>query len=144
MRSLVVVFLLVVAFAGCSSPSPGDGEACPAIAHAAFHVELRAEGGALPPDARIRVVFGGGEETWALDAPSAVHESVFCRARDAADAETDAGPKAALACELWTSGAAQVEVSAAGFATLSRDLEAEADACGIVTTDVELVLERGD
>jgi hypothetical protein len=66
--------------------------------------------------------------------------------------EWDAGLPAtsevrAIQCDLWSNGAAQVVVRASGYQTTVHDLEAEVDEeceTTIVTSDVTLVLERGD
>lgn len=56
----------------------------------------------------------------------------------------DAGTKSAVAaldCELWTNGAATVDVEATGYAPLTRSLTAESNGCGgFRTVAAELVL----
>ena len=138
--------------AGCSSGSSPSDPTCPAGDRPAFHLVIDAAGAQLPPDTAIEVVFGGGDETWTLAAPAA-GKSVFCKPAGTGDAGVsdgdegdagDAGGAAAIACDLWTSGAAEVKVRATGWATLDRELTAESDACGLVTTQVTLSLEHTD
>lgn len=47
----------------------------------------------------------------------------------------------ALQCQLWTDGAADVTIKAAGLATYERSLAAVNDRCGITTTLMELQLQ---
>ncbi len=60
--------------------------------------------------------------------------------RDAGPRDGGQGAAMAVRCELWTGGAATVDVMASGYPVLQSELEAEADECGIVTRDVDLVL----
>lgn len=68
----------------------------------------------------------------------------------ALDAGADRG-STAIHCELWTDGAAEVEVNADGYAPLSETLSAlidddeELEECKTLKTkDVRLVLQMGD
>lgn len=47
----------------------------------------------------------------------------------------------ALQCQLWTDGAADVTIKAAGLATYERSLAAVNDRCGITTSLMELQLQ---
>lgn len=165
---------LPLALAGCTSNGGGGGDTCVPNSVPAFRVALSADGAALPPDVAVEVVFGGGDETWSLADAAAPHKSVFCHlpsdagaadagaddANDGADADDagdadDASERGAdgglaggltggLVCELWTSGAARIVVRASGFATLDRGLAAQSDACGLVTSEIALALDRAD
>ena len=150
--------------AGC----PSDPPQC-ASPQAAFVVSIRAAGGPLPDDTTLRIAYGAGTEEYRLADPASTSEVVYCRVRwrdagaseagavlDAAAAELDAGtPDAAdtgagssevdeLSSELWTGGAATITVSASGYAELERDLTAEEDECGVMTTEIPLTLVGED
>jgi hypothetical protein len=47
------------------------------------------------------------------------------------------GAASSLACRLWTEGPAAIELSAAGYTTIERDLRLDAEQC---TTEFELEL----
>ena len=147
------LLVLAVSLAGCASRAEPAAAECVAGSRPAFRLTLSAEDGPLPADTALEVVFGGGDETWAAADPGAPGKSVFCRpglADPGADATPpdasfpDGGAIDAITCELWTSGAARVTVHASGYADVDRELAAESGACGLVTKDVAVVLERGD
>ena len=63
---------------------------------------------------------------------------------------SDAGT-AAIACDLWTDGAAEIEISASGYALLQQTLRAEPsegelaeDCAALQTKEVSVSLARGD
>lgn len=65
--------------------------------------------------------------------------------------EALSGDRRAIQCELWTNGAARVEITAKGYQLLEDTLVAQPredeefeDCPSLVTKDVALVLERGD
>jgi hypothetical protein len=119
---------------GCTRGSGGaTPDDCPPP-RPAFSLVVRAfDDRPLADDTTITVSSGGGEEHFAMAAPAAAPQSVFCRA---AAERVD--------CTLWTDGAAQIKVSAVGFAPASAELRAEADECGVVTRDEELLLYPED
>ncbi|MCC6213399.1 MAG: hypothetical protein IT376_00905 [Polyangiaceae bacterium] len=142
-RPAIVCAALV---AGACGHGRDDPPTCNDGPHAAFEVRVSALGARLPTDATLAVRYGGGTEEVSLAAPPASPRVVFC-ATELADGGTEAGADAgaeprplAAVCELWTSGAADVTVTASGYAPLERDLVAERDECGIRTVEVELTL----
>ena len=123
---------------------------CPQVS-ATFRLQLSASDGPLPEDTVLTVHFGGSEqETYSLSDDNADNEVLCCRrdaltaapigpvpcghraTADAASSDASFGPPRgrhgspppALHCELWTNGAAEVEVSARGYAALDETLEA--------------------
>lgn len=93
---------------------------------------------ALPSDTQIEVTYGAGHEVYALDDATRAGKAVFCEPSPGGDA---AGALA-ISCDLWTSGAASLKVSADGYETLDETLSAERDECGIKLTSVSRKLER--
>jgi hypothetical protein len=137
---------------GCPKEPPECGRP-----QAAFKVLVTASGAPLPTGTTVHIEYGSGAEEYLLGDPDFSSEVMFCEIflRDAgvpvADAATDAGDAGAgsveieaLSCELWTGGATTVIVSASGYPQLERELTAEEDECGVMTTDVPLTLERED
>jgi len=96
---------------------------------------LRTESGApLPPDAHLTVAAGSGTEEFDADELPAAPNLAFCAA--AGD-----GGVTELTCKLWTSGAAELTITATGYEPVQRrKLVAEADPCGIKTVDVKIAL----
>lgn len=137
----------------------GPGPSC-AQAGPAFRLLLRAPEGPLPADTRVRVTYQGNLHESYGGVRTHDNEDLCCRRHseipshfDSTSCHPDAGVSIsslagteAIACDLWSNGAAQVEVSASGYETTVQELEAEVDeACQtIVTSDVVLVLQRGD
>ncbi len=170
LRLLPGLCVLLALGSGCTSSTP-NGPNCPGP-RAAFHVTITAKYGPLPADTVVRVVYGGGEEEYALASPPAQPAVVFCHpiaadggvatsdagdagdvdaAIDASSAEagsgaTDAGtsPVAALSCDLWTNAAATINIQGSGYPVLEEQLQAEKDDCGIKTVEYALVLGEGD
>lgn len=118
-----------------------------------FLLSIETESGVLPDDLRLLVEYGGGDETYTL-APGTKPEVVFCERVTKATGEggATAAPRAiagdggdgapshhpaSLSCRLWTEGPAAIELSAAGYLTIERDLRIDAELC---TTNVELEL----
>ena len=58
-----------------------------------------------------------------------------------AGAELDGGI-GAIACRLWTDGAADVTVEARGFVTARTTLRSRSDTCGILTSDATIAVDR--
>ena len=117
-----------------------------------FLVTISTETGLLPPDLRVLVEYGGGHELFTFRSgvqPSVVFCSRILSSAGGAGAsgsvfaagEAGAGgtgsDAASLACQLYTEGPATIELSAAGYITLERDLRVDAEQC---TTTVELEL----
>jgi hypothetical protein len=132
--SIVAAVAVVLLSAGCSSSDPGPN--CPA-AGPTFRVTLTAMPGPLPPDTRLEVKYGAGVEQY----PGNAGKSVFCHD---VPGDPDAGARDAISCDLWTSGAADVTVTATGYATIERTLMAVRDDCGIQLTEVAIELEKPD
>lgn len=101
-----------------------------------------------------RVIDDAGLVTpWDADAADADNDAALVADADAGpDAGSGANPDAAasppgpviasLGCDLWTSGAATVEVTASGYAPLFEDLALPKDSCEV--SEVALELERPD
>jgi hypothetical protein len=114
---------------GCRRESKDQDPPCPPP-QPAFALTVRAsDGRPLPPDTTLVVSSGWGQESFAMAAPPASPEAVFC--------EILSGH---LACALWTDGAALVDVTSAGLAPARVELRADSDECGVVTRAEELVL----
>jgi hypothetical protein len=141
---------------GSCGPSGDSDPPCP-DPQPTFIVGLNAEAGALPADTTVTVSYGAGQETYALSERRAPHEIMFCAAHETdvvpsgeggATGQGGAGGEGgalepsvgSLECELWTDGAATVEVDGGDFPTLEELLVAEADSCGIRTVRVNLLL----
>lgn len=122
----------------CSSETPPED----CSAKAAFQLSVRAYAGSLPPDTRLTVKYGGGEETYALSDLVHDEEAVLCDAEGLDSG--DGGSVSRLVCALWTQGAATVTIEASGYPSLERTLEAEAKNDCIETVPVDLVLGEED
>jgi hypothetical protein len=138
---------------GGTGPGPSCAQAGPA-----FRLLLRAPDGPLPADTRLRVTYQGNLHESYGGTHTHDNEDLCCQRHgkipshfQSTSCRPDAGTSLfvgtqAIACDLWSNGAAQVEVSASGYETTVQELEAEVDeTCQtIVTSDVVLVLQRGD
>ncbi|MEN9580510.1 MAG: hypothetical protein RJA70_3519 [Pseudomonadota bacterium] len=170
-RSVVRVAVGCLSVLSCS-PQPNEGNPCPRDV-AAFRVELTGPTGELPPETELAVTFGGaGVERYSVERGNRSNKTVCCvpahpsvgklphvscdgdstrgAALSAKDAGTDRGV-AAIHCELWTDGAAQLEVQAAGHAPFEKTLSAvlvedeTLEECNTLKTrDIRLVLQLGD
>jgi hypothetical protein len=160
---IAVAVLLNVA---CSQPRTAP---CPR-SQAAFRLQVTAIDGNLPVDTELTVSYQGSrQERYDFYDMGAGNVDVCCRPSGSAwpataalptvactpgsspDASVapnveDAGSRAALVCQLWTSGPAEVDVTATGYAELDQVLQAELldNGCGVQTTDVRVTLERPD
>ena len=90
-----------------------------------FTLRIHGHAGPVPANTKVAVVWSAGAEPiFALDDPTTWKTlddgvNAFCRV------DTDGGPPVdltELVCELWTSGATQVEVSATGYTTYAKTL----------------------
>jgi hypothetical protein len=133
----VLSVLASIGLLGCGSEPK---EEC--TARAAFQLSVRAHSGHLPPDTKLTVKYGGGEETYSLADLTHDEEAVLCDA-EGADAG-DGGTVSRLVCALWTQGVASVTIEASGYDDVERTLEAEAENDCIRTVPVELVLGDQD
>lgn len=132
-RAIVAAALLVMA---CSSESAPNRPQCP-DSGPSFHLTLTSDAGALPSDTRVEVTYGAGYEVYELDDATRAGKSVLCER-----VPEDGSTVDALSCELWTSGAATLHVTAEGYETIDETLTAERDDCGIKLTSVARVLSR--
>lgn len=135
-RPFAFVLLAAIFVPACSDDSE-PGPICDDASLPAFRVRVTCEDGALPDDLRIEVTYGAGHEIYELDDDTRANKAVFCRAQSG-----DAGAPKMVLCDLWTSGAAGLKVTAEGYETIDEMLSAERDECGIVMTEVERTLER--
>jgi hypothetical protein len=131
MRSLRLSFVLLL-LGGCDPKE--DLPHCPS--RPAFRVLISTEeGGKLPEDTEVSIRYGGnGEETFALKNPPPSPQVLFCSPSEEGKA---------LACELWTDGAANVKITGSNLETYDEKLAAVADDCGILTTLMEIKLKPG-
>lgn len=138
----------VVAVASCGPDA--DPPRCQG--QATFALRFVPAQGFLPPDTTVRFVYGGGEETYSVAAPTEP-EVVFCEpivASAAGGAEAGAGGNGngelpaggaggggsaaaditELVCELWTGGTTRIEVTARGYQPLDDYvITSERDRC---------------
>lgn len=155
--AVALVPLLVMCGDDDVSPPPpvtvtsgaGGSGGCPdnALPEPLFTITVRTEDGApLPPDTALRVRWSAGEEpVFALDDASTwltLEDNVNVEC----DVDRDQPPPTdlhELACELWTAGATEVEVSATGYVPRTQTLAPrQVDGCEEpVPSDVELILE---
>ncbi|MBW2526672.1 MAG: hypothetical protein JRI23_20990 [Deltaproteobacteria bacterium] len=134
-----------------SDPPPDGGTSgvggCPTGPVALFEVTVRAADGQVPADTSLLVRWSAGEEPVVNLLDPGSWPSVAEGANVECDIPEDATPPLELdelTCELWTSGATYVEVSAAGYVTLEETLTPlQIDDCDVpVPSDVELELVR--
>ncbi|HTM45910.1 MAG TPA: hypothetical protein VL137_13210 [Polyangiaceae bacterium] len=138
--------------------TPGSTTSC-AQQGPAFRLIIEAPEGKLPGDTRLRVTYQGTlMESFSLHRPPHHNQDVCCTAVSEVPAhfhatacESDAGvssagPAAAIACDVWSNGAAHVELTASGYDTTTQDLQAEVDPdCETIQTgDKILILQRTD
>ncbi len=136
----------------CSNETPPDSN-CP-LAHPSFRLTVDADGQQLPHDVRITVRYGGtGTEDFIAAHPNQSPKIVFCDAQGPEAGPADASDDHAagsgdgydqIVCDLWTDGAATVEIRASGYPMTTRDLSANTDACGLVLTNAHITLEKSD
>lgn len=131
LRLPIFAATIAALLSACTSRDPAP--ACPPSGPT-FRVLLTASSGPLPADTRIAVKYGAGVEEYPGDAG----KSVFCHD---VPGDPDAGAREAISCELWTSGAADVSVTASGCCPIEKTLRAERDDCGLELTEVPLELE---
>ncbi len=150
---------------GCSEDHSPVKQPCPRDVPA-FRVQLVAPGGNIPANTKLQVTFGGsGREHYSVERGNGDNKTVCCRpgevlsgdypavkCDDSGGSGSEAGAGvAAIHCEMWTDGAAEVEVEADGYSLLEETLTAELsddeqlEGCSMLTTkDVEISLLRGD
>lgn len=147
-----LVLFLGVGWFACSNAQPPS--TCPS-SHATFKLTVKAEASAVPRDVWISVKYGGGVEHYRAETPPVAPQVVYCKLEcvdgggsDASSADAaDGGAQSnieAVVCDLWTDGAATVTVRASGYPDVVRDLSARRDECGLVLTDVTILLEKAD
>jgi hypothetical protein len=113
---------------------------------ALFTLHVTAANGNVPPDTTLRVRWSAGEEPlFVLSDPStwgSVHEGANVECVVDRDASVPADLEE-LVCDLWTVGATDIEVSAAGYITAEETLTpAQREECdGPVPSDVDIKLE---
>ena len=139
---------------GCedsTTPDPDGGAGtggeggCPVQPVPLYTLTITAPSVPVPVDTTVHVVWSAGEETFVLDDPSTWKTledgiNVVCAV------DHDAGPPAdldQLICQLWTTGATEVEVTATGYIDNEQTLRPkESELCdAIVPTDVTVVLQ---
>lgn len=137
-RPTIALALFAPFFAGCSDESEPSRPACPSTTGPSFRVTITSEDEVLPSDTQVEVVYGAGHEVYSLDDATRAGKAVFCEP----SAAFDAAGAPAISCDLWTSGAASLKVSAEGYEPIDETLSAERDECGIKLTEVTRTLER--
>ena len=149
---LPLAFSASLAMALCSCSSSSDCSDPPRT-HATFRLTVDAEGLPLPHDLRIIVHSGSGFEEYDLAAPNQAPQLVFCTvdsgevgSADASDDQNtppDAG-SLEVVCDLWTDGAATVEVKASGYPDTTTNISPDMNQCGVVLTAEHIELEQAD
>ena len=151
--ALAILPLGLVA-SGCEDTAPNNPDAgsgnggaggCPVAPEPQFQLSIRsAASGPVPPDTRLTVAWSAGNQVFDLGDTStwkSLEEgNVVC------GVEKDAGPPddlPTLVCQLWTTGATDIEVTANGYQSLQRTLQpAQLEDCDTVpSSEVEVVLE---
>jgi hypothetical protein len=158
-----VAFLALVRLApGCGS-DPHPKEPCQ-TGIADFEVLIQAAEGPLPDDLVVRVEYGGGDEEYVLASPG-TPVVMFCRHSDrernplmdggtswhGSGGQSGGGGEGggasvhdveALLCEIWSFGAARIEVETAAYPmTTPLELTRKQGAC---TVEAELELSLPD
>lgn len=131
---------------GSSSTASGQGGegGCPLAPEPLFTLTLTAADGPVPEDTRLYVRWSAAEEpVFALDDPSTWKSldegaNVVCNVTPG----TPTDELAALVCELWTSGATEVEVTASDYLTQKTTFSPQqSELClAPVPSDVAMVL----
>jgi hypothetical protein len=151
----VAIFVVTSSVAVACSESAGSGASsasasgagggsggCAATPRPNLLLDVRAAGGALPPDTTIVADWSGGEAgPWVLDDPKTwrpLDESnLVC------DVDPQNPPKLPLMqlhCQVWTTGATRIRVSAPGRSPFDRTLAPPVMPCtppARVTVDLE-------
>jgi hypothetical protein len=154
---LVVTCGVVLAAVGCKRRGgQGDEPAC-VQRGPAFRLLVTAPQGSLPDDTQLEMNYQGNLHARFGLAAQTVSEDLCCAAHGAVPTrfegtpcQQDAGSfpddVAAIACDVWSNGAASVTLSASGYETRVYELEAEVDEeCEtILTSEQHLQLQRGD
>ena len=158
------IILVGLGLFGCNAPSD-DSDVCPR-ARPAFDVRLSASDGPLPRDARVAVTFGGSD-TESFPTHARRENDVLCCVRGEGDGlslqpgscgqpidadaslPADGGATELIHCQVWSNGAAYVDVEAAGYSGVDEVLVAKADdhysECAVWDTQaVEISLSRGE
>jgi hypothetical protein len=109
---------------GCPTDGPPE---------ALFTLKVTAMRGPVPGDTTVRVKWSAGEEPeFILDEPDS-WKTLEQGSNLVCDIERDAGPPSdldELRCELWTSGATEIEITAGGYLTHDETLmPKEIDGC---------------
>jgi hypothetical protein len=151
--ALATFSLAAAALGGCDDPATpgpdggggGGGEGgCPAQPKPLYTLTITAPGKPVPPDTTLHVVWSAGEETFALDNPSTWKTlddgiNVVCAVQRDAGPPTDLDE---LVCQLWTTGATEVEVTAKGYVQHEETLRPlESELCDAVPAEVDVVLQ---
>jgi len=151
------VAALGLAFAACDGDSSGSGASsggqggeggCPLAPAPLFTLTVTAPGGSVPPDTHLVVRWSAAEEPlFALDDPSTWKSldegaNVVCNVGGSAPPEE----LDALVCELWTSGATEIEIGADHYVTQRETFTPpQSDLCeGPVPSAIAMALVRED
>lgn len=146
---LVGALALLVPAACEDEPSPpgeggggaGEGGCAPLPPTALYTLVIRAEEGPLPSDTTLEVRWSAGDEpVFVLDDQS-THLTLEDGSNVVCDVPDTPKPES-LTCELWTSGATEVEVTATGYddhvETLTPDKMEDCDEP--IPSETEIVL----
>jgi hypothetical protein len=131
-----------------TAASTGTGEGgCPtqSAPAALFTLKVSAMRGPLPEDTTLQVRWSAGDEPQFVLSDPETWKTLEDGSNVVCDLAHDAGPPVdllELSCELWTSGATEIEVTATGYVTHNETLTPkEIDGCDEpVPSDVEVNL----
>jgi hypothetical protein len=106
-----------------ATTGPGEGGCPHGPPEALFTVTIQTDDGApLPSDTTVSVRWSAGEEpAFVLDDPT-TWKTLDDGVNAVCEPDAQAGPVALLRCELWTSGATEVAVTATGYLELRETL----------------------
>jgi hypothetical protein len=159
-RVVILAFAggLAAVFAACSPDGGGAGGAggggahsdggggCSIVPQPEFVLTIRGAAGTVPHDTKVEVSWSGG-----LCGPFALDDPMTWLPLDVSNLVCDVDPAnpptsalSSLRCEIWTSGAAHVRVTAAGYQAYDRTLSSMSACPEPQTSDVRVSLEPAD
>jgi hypothetical protein len=129
--------------AGGGQPDAGS---CGMGPHPSFTLEITAADGPVPMDTQIAVKWSAGEEPVFMLSDASTWKTL-----ETANIACSVDPKAppptnlmTLSCELWTSGATEIRITAKGYTTSDKTYtQMTSDRCTMpLLTDIKVKLDR--